>query len=210
MKPSPCTTFWPFLLFLFLRTALFGQSAGGGPPLLEGTEYRLGPLDEVQVTVFGEPDLTVTRRLDAEGRVSLPLLGDVKISGHTTRSAEDYLEKRFIDEEYLISPQVTVSIVQYNIRQFYIFGQVQAPGAKAFPIEVESLDIIDAISRAGDFTDLARRNAIRVTRKNDKGEERVLTWNLDGLIQGAGNFENNREKFKVYPGDVLFVPERVF
>lgn len=175
-----------------------------------GKDYQLSPQDEIAISVYGEPDLSVTRRIDAAGRVSLPLLGDVTIAGHTSRSAEDFLEKRFIEEEFLINPQVAVSIVQYNLRQFYIFGQVQSPGAKPFPIEAEYLDIIDAISRAGDFTDIARRSAIRVTRSDEEGKETVLNWNLDGLIQGSGNFEKNRDKYRVYPGDVIFVPERIF
>jgi polysaccharide export outer membrane protein len=201
MTPSKVFPVIAFLLFCVASTAQENPGAN---------DYRIGPMDEVLISVFGEPELTVTRRLDADGRVSLPLLGDTRISGHTTRSAEDFLEKRFIEEEYLISPQVTVSIVQYNTRQFYIFGQVQSPGAKLFPIEVESLDIIDAISRAGDFTDLAKRNGVRVTRTDESGREEILVWNLEGLIQGSGSSKKNREKFRVYPGDIIFVPERVF
>lgn len=203
---------WLITILVFSPAVFAPLSAqeNGGRGATPSKDYLFQPQDLIEIRVYGEPDLSVNQRLDAQGRISMPLLGDVKISGYSARSAEDFLEKQFLEEQYLVNPQVSISVVEYNPRLFYIFGQVQAPGAKSFPNEAEFLDIIQAISMGGDFTDLARKNAVRVTRPREKGEEEILIWDLDGLIQGDRNFEKNRDKFRIFPGDIIFVPERVF
>lgn len=207
-----------FLSFLAWILAGLGLAAApeGTPGAAEtgkvepGKDYRLRPQDLVEITVFGEPDLAVAQRIDAEGGVSMPLIGVVKLAGMAVREAEAFLEKRYLEEEYLISPQITVKVVDYALRQFFIFGQVRNPGAKPFPLEAGTLDIIEAISMAGDFTEMAKTSSVRVTRKNPGGPDQILTWNLDGILQGNLSSSQTRENFMLYPGDILFVPERVF
>jgi len=194
-------------LCLCLITPLLEGQTGGTP---SPTDYRLRPLDTVTIQVFDEPDLSASQRLDADGKVSLPLLGTVKLSGMPIREVETFLEKRYIEEEYLLRPQVIVSVAGYNPRQFYLFGEVNNPGAKLFPTEAEYLDIIEAISLGGDFSDMARKSSVRVTRTDSQGNEVVMTWNLDGIIEGGAPSEKGRASFRVYPGDILFVPERIF
>jgi len=199
----------PLLLFWIAGAAPApGQSIDPRQP--DTAQYRLQPQDEISVTVFDEPELNVSQRLDPRGRISMPLLGTVNLSGMSPREAEAFIENKFIEEKYLLRPQVTVSIINYSPRYFYIFGQVQSPGAKAFPAAVEFLDIINAISRGGDFTDTAKKNSVRVTRKTGPEGEKVMVWNLDGLIQGSEDSIEARKEFRIYPGDVIFVPERIF
>src|SRR6056297_1028191 len=74
--------------------------------------YRLGPGDEITVNVFGVEELSDNYRIDGMGRVSLPLIGNVEVSGYTLTEAEDVLEKSY-GEEYLRNPQITVSVMEF-------------------------------------------------------------------------------------------------
>ncbi len=199
----------PVILIASLLTAEAQPSALPSAAPAADQDYRLRPMDTLAISVFGESDLSIAQRIDSQGMVSIPLLGDTKIAGLTVREAETFLEQRFVDEEYLKHPQVTVNVTAYSTRQFFIFGQVQSPGAKPIPIESGYIDIIEAISMAGDFTDTAKTNAVRVTRKTGDGAEITLTWNLDGILKGDESIQN-REKYRVEPGDLIFVPERIF
>ena len=85
----------------------------------------------VEVSVYGEPNLSVSQRLDGQGRISIPLLGDIQLAGMNVRKAESFLESRFIEEEYLKNPQVTVRVTGYSVRQFFIFRPARGRGAES-------------------------------------------------------------------------------
>lgn len=172
--------------------------------------YQLRPTDQIAITVFGEGDLSVTQRIDGDGNINMPLLGKTSMSGRTVREAELFLRNQFISQRYLRDPQVTVGIVQYSVKQFYVFGEVNAPGMKVFPLEEDKLDIIEVISMAGDFTDLASGDAVRVTRKGADGREVVYNVEAESLIVGDKRDRNKKPTFFVLPGDVVYVPERFF
>ncbi len=75
--------------------------------------YRLAPRDLIRVTVFGENDLNVERRIDGNGTVSLPLIGSVALQGLTVAGAEERIRKTFVEKEIFVRPQVSVSVVEY-------------------------------------------------------------------------------------------------
>ena len=205
--PKAFLLFAAWLVVPFVANAQNGDVASADSRTDQ--DYRLRPLDSVAISVYGEPDLSFSQRLDSNGIVSIPLLGDTELAGLSVREAESFLESRFIEDKYLKNPQVTVNVTGYHPRQFFVFGQVGRPGAKTIPIESDYVDIIEAISMAGDFNDIARTSAVRVTRKSDSGEEITLVWNLDGILKGKEPIQN-REKYRILPGDLIFVPERIF
>jgi polysaccharide export outer membrane protein len=191
------------LAFTFQATA---QKDDGSPPDF----YELQPGDTVQVTVFNEPDLNVTQKLDPEGVVIVPLLGRTRLVSLTLREAEKRLEELFISEEYLIQPQVTVSVASYADQVFYIFGEVNSPGAKTFPEGKQSLDILEAITMGGDLSQYAKRSEIIIRRPiKDEDREEKFTVNLETVLRGK-NGTNSTELLKIYPDDIIFVPERLF
>ena len=167
--------------------------------------YKLRPGDSVQVMVYGEPDLSFAQNIDASGRVMLPLAGSLRLEGRTTREAEEILRLAYIEGEILIAPHVSLQVTGYSPRQFYIFGEVNAPGVKAFPLDATSLDILQVLSMAGSFTDLARRNRVRITRVESDGNESSIVVDAEKLMTGSGD-----TTVRIFPNDRIFVPQRIW
>jgi polysaccharide export outer membrane protein len=199
------------LAFLFIAGSLYSQnsSPNSGVPSPEGDSLQLQAGDVISIKVFNEPDLAVQQEIDPNGVVIIPLLGRTKVAGRNLRDAESFLEQRFIDEEYLIHPQVTVTIVQHAEQVFYVFGEVNNPGAKTFPSGRSSLDILEAITLAGDLSQYAKRSEIVIRRPiPDTNQEEKFTVDLNKVIRGSNRGKN--KLFQVQPQDIVFVPERLF
>ncbi|NBD37261.1 MAG: hypothetical protein GVY10_01675 [Verrucomicrobia bacterium] len=194
----------------FLLTCCFPLSAQGqGTPPQEEATYILQSGDVIAVRVFNEPDLSVEQEIDPNGVIIIPLLGRTNLSGKSLREAESFLENQFIEEEYLIHPQVTVTIVRHAEKVFYVFGEVNSPGAKTFPSGEASIDILEAITLAGDLSQYAKRSDIVVRRPlPNSNEEEKFTVDLDKMIRG--NKRRRSELVQIYPQDIIFVPERLF
>jgi len=203
-----------FLALLFLFGAFPGYAVAENtsePGVEESVSrfYDLRPGDVVEITVFNEPDLKVSQKLDPDGVLVIPLLGRTRLEGLTPREAEEALEQKFISEEYLIQPQVTVAIADYADQVFYVFGEVNSPGAKTFPQGKQRLDILEAITMAGDLAQYAKRSDIIIRRPVEGSDvEQRIVVDLDKVIRGS----NRRKKdlVEIYPNDIIFVPERLF
>ncbi len=171
--------------------------------------YRLSVRDQIDIQVFEEPDLSLTQRIDGDGQIRIPLLGNRRIAGKTVREAEDFIENLYQEEGMLRDPMITVRVNQYAPKEVSILGAVGRPGKQEFPIERNRLDIVDVVSRAGGFSGIARGNAVHITRRDERtGEEETFTVNVESMITGSRRGDG--ERFYVYPGDVIWVPERVF
>lgn len=193
-----------FLLAIILLGCPFAvRAANGAAP---SAEYRLFARDLVRVSVHGEEDLkSLDRRIDGAGRISLPLISSVEIKGLTPAAAEAAIAKVFIDEQILIRPQVSVTVIEYSPREISVLGQVREPGKIALPIEAASLSIVEAVSKAGGFTRIAKSDSVRVTRIDENGAEVSTVVDVSRLLDGRGG-----ETYALLPGDVVFVPERIF
>jgi len=107
--------------------------------------YRVGAGDEITVNVFGVDELTGNYRIDGMGRVSLPLIGAVEVSGYSLAEVEDVLEARF-GEQYLRDPQISVSVVEFRSQQFTAMGAVSQP--RVYNTQ-RKLTLIEALAMAG-------------------------------------------------------------
>ena len=146
-------------------------------------EYLISPGDIISVRVFGEPDLSVENlRVPADGLVSYPLLGQIRVHNHTVRSFERHLTA-LLENGYLRKPKVSISIIEY--RPVFVRGGVNSPGAHEYG---EGLTVEKAIALAGGLSKQGRLDGTTVLR--DDGQTEVV--NLDG---------------QVFPGDVVSVPE---
>lgn len=168
--------------------------------------YILRPKDSISITIFNEGDLSTAQMLDSDGKVILPLVGPIRLAGMTTRQAERAVAQLYIEEEILVSPHVTVRLTAYAELQFYIFGEVRSPGVKTFPVGTTSLDILQVISMAGSFTELARPNNVRVTRVAEDGTETTFTIDAERLMRGTAS--EAASKVRILPEDRIFVPQR--
>ncbi len=200
-------------VFAALMTVLALVAADAAPvqasaqPAVAASDYRLFSRDLVRVSVHGEPDLKdLDRRIDGSGRISLPLLPPVDLKGLTPAEAEVAIARAFIEAQILLRPQVSVTVVEYSPREISVLGQVRTPGKIAFPIEADSLSIVEAVSKAGGFTRIAKSDSVLVTRTGADGREISTTVDVARLFDGRGGGET----YQLVPGDVVFVPERIF
>jgi polysaccharide export outer membrane protein len=174
--------------------------AAAARPSMASSDYLLQPSDVVSVTVFQEPELTTTTRVAADGTIAFPLIGRVVIGGKTTIAAGDAL-RRLLDADYLVNPQVSVSVVEVSKRYFTILGQVGRPGTYELPA-AGSLPILQAIGLAGGFTRVASPSRITVRRAGPDGKDEVIR--VDGK---KGGRDREGTPFEVRPGDMVEVPE---
>src|ERR1041385_2090741 len=151
---------------------LFAQAADA--PLLRPSStaaiedsYQLGTGDKVRVIVFGEEDLGGEFQVDGNGRISLPLIGQVQASGRTAAALEADITDQ-LQNGYLQSPRVSVEITTY--RPFYIIGEVTRPGEYPY---VNGMSALNAIALAGGFTTRAEESTIYIRRNGSPREEKL-------------------------------------
>ena len=160
-------------------------------PSLSGglSSYRLASGDVISVRVLGEEDLSKEEVLLTDaGTVSLPALGEVRIAGLTLSEVAQLVTQGLLGD-YLVNPQVSVSIYQY--RPFYINGMVETPGS--YPYQ-PGLTVRKAASLAGGFRERASLRGISIIRENEPGNQSRRV-DLDALVQ---------------PGDIITVDESFF
>lgn len=181
-------------------------------PMANDTDpsYRLAAGDSIAVHLYGEPEMSAAQRLDSSGVLRLPMIGEVKLGGLTVREAESNLEKLYRDRELLKKPLVTISVSNYALREVSVLGAVRSPGNFQFPKETTSLDIADLITRLGGFTPTAKSDAVSVIRRKPDGTEEVTTVDVERMISGRRRGDSSRREFAVFPGDRIWVPERLF
>jgi polysaccharide export outer membrane protein len=168
--------------------------------------YVLSANDQVAVEVFGEDDLRTNGRLNAEGNLSIPLLGSVHLSGLTLTQATARVTELYA-RDYLVNPKVNVMLVGYAKRRFTMLGQVNRPGSFEMPEgSPTGIDLLEAVAMAGGYTRIAAPERITVRRHGATGDEIIK---VDGkrLARGTGGTNSS---FKVQPGDTITVGESIF
>ncbi len=207
----------PLLLFAVLllvpaaRAAEPSPAANPGVPTV-GTDpnYLLSTGDTITITVYNEPDLTVLQTIARSGEVRLPLIGEIILTGQSVREAERTLEKTYREREFLRKPVVNLVVTTYFPREVSVLGAVRTPGTVIFPRDVTSLDIVEVITRVGGFLPISKAEAVTLTRRTPDGKETVTTIDLENTITGRHQAGRGRIDLKIYPGDRLWVPERLF
>jgi protein involved in polysaccharide export with SLBB domain len=178
-------------------------------PMLESpADYRLAPRDQIIFEMFNEPDVKTTQRLSSSGEMTLPLIGAVNLTGMTLRQAEQEVRQRYVKGGYYVDPHVILSVAEYGAHYVTVLGQVNRPDRVELPIEASSLGLVEAITQAGGFTRVARTDAVEITRQTASGAERHFTIDVRKFLGRRG--DGATDEFQLQPGDVVFVPERLF
>ncbi len=174
----------------FCLMGLAAALGAGAAPLAaqELHEYRIGAGDELNITVFGHPDVSGKFVVDGLGRLSLPLLGLVDADSMTIAELQEHLTIA-LDRDFIVNPKVSIEIDNY--RPFYILGQVNQPGSYSF---VEGMTVRMAVALAGGFTRRAQEETVTIIRANDRSQKPV-----DVPLDSA-----------VLPGDTIEVERRLF
>lgn len=128
-------------------------------------DYVLGPRDVIKITVYDHPDLASTVRVSEDGKITFPLLGEVRAAGETVQSLERRLTTLLADG-YLVKPSVSVFVEEFR-SVVYVSGEVAKPGS--YPFE-DGMTLVQAITLAGGFSEKAKQDSVRVTRKGAAGE----------------------------------------
>lgn len=136
--------------------------------------YRLGPGDGIRMEVFGVEELTGDYRIDGGGRSSLPLIGQVEISGYTLPEAEQVLEAAY-GERYLRNPQITISVTDFRSQQFTAVGAVGQP--TVYNVE-RKVSLLEALAMAGGLSTNAGENIFLTDRVRDPESGEMVTRNL--------------------------------
>jgi len=202
----------PAWLFFLGKSAIYLFFCLGATNLshgVEGKSYFLREMDTVSVQVYGEADLNKVQRIDGEGRIRVNLIGTVKIAGLTLREAEEHLQEAFIEKKFLRNPQVSVQVEKYAPYFISILGEVQKPGRVKLEEESNRIRLVDAISAVGGFKGIAKANAVRITRMAEDGSEINVIVDAESLINGEIT-DIPSDYLDLLPGDVVYVPERLF
>lgn len=190
--------------------ALASAIPTSAPPAATDPGYRLSAGDTVAITIYDEPELATTQTIARTGEVRLPLIGEIVLTGKNVREAERALEATYQQQEFLKAPVVTVAVTGYFPREVSVLGAVRSPGTVLFPRDVTTLDIVEVITRVGGFVPVSKSDAVTITRRAADGTESVTTVDLENTITGRRKAGRERADVVIYPGDRIWVPERLF
>jgi len=159
------------------------------PASAQLSDYRLGPGDKLQVTVFGHPDLSVQAVIGGAGSIAMPLVGQVKALQLTVPELQDAIAQA-LDRDYVRNPRVVIDVLNY--RPFFILGEVKNPGKYDY---VLGMDARQAVAVAGGYSKRAKEDPFILIRENRDGVAETLRASEDTPI---------------YPGDTIRVQRRLF
>ncbi len=159
-------------------------------------EYRIGAGDVLQLFVWKEPDLSRDITVRFDGKVTVPLLGDVEAAGRTPQQLGEELSRGLA--RYLAAPQVTLGVSQSNSARFHVLGQVGRPGD--FPL-TRRTTVLQALAIAGGFREFAKSDDVVIIRQ-DGDAETAIPFHYK-RIEGGKDLSQD---IPLRPGDTILVP----
>jgi polysaccharide export outer membrane protein len=176
------------------------QGADGGErsSLTVTPDYIMGPEDVLEITVWKNADLSKQVQVRPDGRISLPLIGDVSAVGRTAAQLTEEISARL--KSYMENPTVSILVKEVNSYQIYVLGEVNAPGK--YPLKSKTT-LLQAVTIAHGFTQVAARNKIVVFRFGKDGEGlHKIKASYDDIVLRDGSDQN----IELKPGDQIVVP----
>jgi len=193
-------------LLVLTSTALGAQNAPASPPVrpvvgTTGTEakappddYRLVAGDKLRIEVYKDPQISQTLQIRPDGRITLPLVGDVAAAGRTPIALRDTITTSL--KEYITNPVVTVIVVEFEPQSVSVMGEVERPG----PVPIKGkLSVLEALAVAGGFKDFANTKNISIRRQTSSGVQ-IIKFNYKDAVKGEG------KPVYLQPGDIIIVP----
>ena len=189
---------------LWSQTSLRNESKSGATSTATAAaaqphdnSFVIGNDDVLAVNVWKEPDISKSVPVRSDGKISLPLVGEVEAAGQTPLKLEQEIASRL--KNFISDPEVTVMVLEVRSLTFNIVGQVGKPGF--YPL-TRSFTILDAIALAGGFRDFAKEKKIYILRATPDGKETRLRFNYKDVIKG----KHPEQNIVLQPGDTLVVP----
>lgn len=200
-----------YLMSVVVLASMVGCASGGrvvetAPPdeMLSIAEYQIGVGDVLDVNVWRNEDLTRSVLVRPDGKISLPLVGDVIAAGTTARDLSATLQDKFLN--FIRNPQVTIIVSSADSAEFAnrirVTGAVQNPISTAYR---KGMTVLDLVLEAGGLTEFALADKALLFRKSPDGVK-AYTVRL-GDILNKGKLETN---YSLAPSDIITIPERSF
>lgn len=159
--------------------------------------FVIGNDDLLAINVWKEPDISRSIPVRLDGRISLPLVGELQAAGRTPLQLEQDIAGKL--RSYLAEPEVTVMVQEIHSEKFNILGQVVKPGSYSL---TQANTVLDAIAAAGGTRDFAKQKAIYVLRQNPSGGQSRVAVNYKDIIKG----KHPEQNIKLEPHDTIIVP----
>ena len=159
--------------------------------------YAIGVGDVIEISVWKSPELSVSVPVRPDGRISVPLLGDIQAAGLTPLALKARLAEDF--KKYVTAPEVSVVIKEINSRKVFVTGEVDTPGAYDLQPRTKLMQVI---ALAGGLTPYAKGRVIVLRDSRDGKADRRYEISIDGIVSGKRPGDN----IVLLPGDTLFIP----
>lgn len=159
--------------------------------------FIIGNDDVLRINVWKEQELTQSVPVRSDGKISMPLVGEIQAAGKTPLQLEQAITDRL--KAYITEPDVTVIVEKINSQKYNILGRVVKPGS--YPLTATTT-VLDALAQAGGFSDFAHEKSIYILRETPGGGETRLKFNYKDVIKG----KQSRENVKLEPHDTIVVP----
>jgi polysaccharide export outer membrane protein len=183
------------------RSAAEGKVSGGMAQTREKVRsdevYVIGADDVLNISVWKEPDVSRTVPVRSDGKISLPLVGELQAAGETPKQLEQDIASHL--QNYISEPEVTVIVTDSKSQKINILGMVARPGA--YPM-TGSTTVLDAIALAGGFKDFAKKKSAYVLRSKADGTQQRIPFNYNEVIKG----NHPEQNVKLLAGDTVVVP----
>ena len=180
-----------------LTVASLNQPAAAEASKPHDDSFVIGANDVLAINVWKEPDVSRSVPVRSDGKISLPLAGEVQASGLTPLKLEQDIASKL--QSFISEPEVTVIVQQINSQKFNILGMVSKPGSYSL---TNSSTVLDAIAAAGGFRDFAKQKSIYILRRSPSGTEARLPFNYKDVVKG----KNSDQNVKLQPNDTIVVP----
>lgn len=169
---------------------------------LQNSPYTIGVDDQISVSVWGNPDLSLDMPVRPDGKISMPLIGDVQAGGLTPEVVAADIKHKL--SRYIKNPNVTVILTE--LRSHTYISRIRVTGAVRTPISIpyrQGMTLLDAVLAAGGLTEFAAPGRTKLYRQIDN-QTKIYDIDLDAILND-GNLTTNK---KLIPGDIVAVPER--
>lgn len=176
--------------------AALAQTAPAAPPAASNAAYVLGPNDEIEIKVFGQPDMSYKTKIRADGTITTPYLGSLQAAGKTTAALADEMMRAFLRNKILSAPSINIEVTTFASKTVTVLGAVPTAGLYALD---QPYSVAAMVAKAGGAR-ADGANSVVLTRANGQVERIALTDAATAATR------------LVAPGDTLFVPlaEKVY
>ena len=182
-----------------LQIATGERSSADAPtaPRPHDAAYVIGSSDVLAITVWKEPEISRSIPVRPDGKISLPLVGELQAAGRTPLQLEQDISGKL--KAYITNPDVNVIVQQILSEKYNVLGRVAKPGSYLLS---STTTVLDAIATAGGFQDFAKQKGIYILRSTPGGGQTRLAFNYKDVIKG----KHPEQNLKLEPGDTVVVP----